>query len=174
MQKSAGFTIVEIIVVCIALGILVSIGVIGWSTVLTQSRDQARADEQRDWVTRFQTYRQRYFVYPTADGSGTAITGQHCLGTGFPGGQCKSSGSPITENANSTIMQELAKVGTLPDYAHDIAPNGYIGPWVQFVAGSPGSIRIYQSYTQSTCPDDTNKDTSYTGANICYVELSKN
>lgn len=172
MEKRAGFTVVEILIVCIVLGILVTIGTIGWSNTVEKSRDRTRETEQNAWAKSFETYRQRFVVYPHANASGVAIAGEHCLGTGFPGGRCKSSGSPIAENANSAIMQELEKVGTLPSYPHEQPAGGYIGPWVNY--NTTGEIRIYQSYTQASCPEGTVDDTSYTGATVCYIRLTKN
>lgn len=172
MQKSSGFTVVEIIVVCIVIAILASIGVVSWSATQRNSRDDVRASEQRDWAKRFETFRSRYMVYPNASDAGVAITGEHCLGTGFPGGRCKGSVGPITENASSTIMLQLAKVGTLPSFKHTAA-RGYVGPWVQFIAGTPGTIRIYHSYENTDCPSGTTKDTSFTGATVCYIQFTK-
>ncbi len=173
MQKSPGFTIVEIIVVCVVITILASIGVVSWSNTLRASRDSTREAEQKDWAKRFETFRSRYFVYPNASDAGVAITGEHCLGTEFPSGRCKGGVSPIAENASSTIMLQLAKVGTLPSFKHTVA-RGYVGPWVQFIAGTPGTIRIYHSYEQNDCPNNTIKDTSFTGAAVCYIQFTKN
>lgn len=173
MQKSPGFTIVEIIIVCIVISILAGIGIVSWSATLRNSRDDVRASEQKDWAKRFETFRSRYSVYPSASDTNVAITGEHCLGTGFPSSRCKGGGSPVTENASSTIMQQLAKVGTLPSFKHTTA-RGYVGPWVQFIAGTPGTIRIYHSYENTDCPSGTTKDTSYTGATVCYIQFTKN
>ncbi|MBH1980475.1 prepilin-type N-terminal cleavage/methylation domain-containing protein [Candidatus Saccharibacteria bacterium] len=173
MQKSPGFTIVEIIIVCVVVAILASIGIVSWSATLRNSRDDVRASEHKDWAKRFETFRSKNTVYPNANDSGVAITGEHCLGTGFPSGRCKGGGSPITENATSTIMQQLAKVGTLPIYKHTAA-RGYVGPWVQFITGTPGAIRVYHSYENTDCPTGIAKDTSYAGATICYIEFTKN
>lgn len=118
MQKSPGFTIVEIIIVCIVISILAGIGIVSWSATLRNSRDDVRASEQKDWAKRFETFRSRYSVYPSASDTNVAITGEHCLGTGFPSSRCKGGGSPVTENASSTIMQQLAKVGTLLFQTH--------------------------------------------------------
>lgn len=173
MQKSSGFTVVEIIVVCVVIAILASIGIVSWSATQRNSRDDVRASEQRDWAKRFETFRSRYMVYPNASDTGVAITGEHCLGTGFPSARCKGGISPITENPSSTIMLQLAKVGTLPAFKHTIA-QGYVGPWVQYIAGTPGTIRIYHSYENADCPSGITKDTSFTGATICYIQFTKN
>lgn len=93
MQKSPGFTIVEIIIVCVVVAILASIGIVSWSATLRNSRDDVRASEHKDWAKRFETFRSKNTVYPNANDSGVAITGEHCLGTGFPSGRCKGGGS---------------------------------------------------------------------------------
>lgn len=174
MHKSGGFTIVELIIVCIVIGILAGIVTAGWSASLVAGRDRTRQTEQQDWLKRFETYRQRYNLYPDTDDTGTVIgAGEYCLGTGFPSGRCKNISSGPSENATSILMTQLAKVGTFPDYKHS-SINGYSGPWAQYVSGSPDSIRIYQIYESSDCPTNTTKDTSITGATACYVSLTKN
>lgn len=175
MQKSSGFTVVEIIVVCIAIGILASIVVVGWSGTLISGKDHNRAAEQQEWASRFETYRNRYMVYPNAadDTGTTALSGRYCLGTGFPGNNCAGGGilTATNDTSPSKLMQVLAKVGTLPSYTHETV-NGYTGPWADYTTST--RIRIYHSYAESTCPARTTRDTSFTGATICYIELTKN
>lgn len=173
MQKSSGFTVVEIIVVCIAVGILASIVIVGWSGTLINSKDQIRETDQKEWVSQFETYRNRYMVYPnSADDAGTtALNGRYCLGANFPSGNCGGGGATATTAGSTALMKALAKVGSAPDHAH-VAANGYTGPWADFT--NSGYIRIYQSYSNTTCPTGTIKDTGFAGATICYVQLTKN
>lgn len=175
MQKSSGFTVVEIIVVCIAIGILASVVVVGWAGTLTAGKDRNRASEQKEWATRFETYRNRFMVYPnSADDTGTtSLNSRYCLGTNFPSNNCAGGGILTSTNDSSPnkLMQALAKVGSLPSYTHE-AINGYTGPWADYTNST--RIRIYHSYLKSTCPDGTTKDTSFTGATICYIEFTKN
>lgn len=174
MHKSGGFTIVEIIVVCIAISILASMVAVGWGATLKLSRDNIRETEQRDWTKRFENYRQRYTIYPDTDNTGTAIAnGTYCLGTGFPGGRCKLTIGGTAENAANPVMTQLAKIGTLPDYKHT-AVGGYSGPWAEYIAGTPALIRIYQVYERGDCPDSMTKDTGITGVTACYQQLTKN
>jgi len=50
MRKSAGFTVVELIVICVVLGILVSIGTVAWSATSNRSTDRTLAAEQQAWL----------------------------------------------------------------------------------------------------------------------------
>lgn len=172
MYKSGGFTIIEVIVVCIVIGILVGIGTIGWSSSLTAGRDRTREIEQQDWVKRFQTYKQRYNLYPsyTSDSSSTALTGRYCLGTGFPSGQCGGASTTATEATSAGLMTQLAKIGTLPEFKHTVA-RGYTGPWVDYSVAT--RIRIFQAYEGTNCPANTT-NAAVSGATICYVDLDKN
>lgn len=177
MRKTSGFTIVEIIIICAVVGILAGIIAVGWNGTLIAGRDRARNSEQQDWAKRFETYRQRFGTYPASNlASTTALTGTHCLGQGFPDSRCvRSSGVPYTtENTSSDIMQLLAKVGTLPEYKHLPARGGYIGPWVSYIAGTPGNVRIYHAYEATDCPNGTTHDTSYSGGTVCYIQFTKN
>lgn len=175
MRKSYGFTIVEVIIVCIVIGILASVVIIGWSGTMMGSKDDVRANEQHAWVSRFETFRNRYSVYPnsaTSDNS-TALNGRYCLGIKFPSNQCAGGGITTATNdaLPNQLMQDLAKVGTLPDFTHETA-QGYTGPWADYT--NPAYIRIYQSYLGQSCPEKTTQDTNFTGATICYVQLAKN
>ena len=172
MYKSGGFTIIEVIVVCIVIGILVGIGTIGWSSSLTAGRDRTREIEQQDWVKRFQTYKQRYNLFPSyvSDSSSTALNARYCLGTGFPSGQCGGGSTTATEAASTGLMTQLAKIGTLPEFKHTAA-KGYTGPWADYSVAS--RIRIFQAYEGTSCPTDTT-NAAITGATVCYVDLAKN
>lgn len=173
MEQTRGFTLVEIIIVCVVLGLLVSVGAIGWSSTLIAGRDRVRAGELADWEKRYDNYRRTNFVYPNTDSAGNPLTGEYCLGSNFPGGICKKVSSPISESSSAGLQAELEKAGQVPNYAH-VSANGYIGPWVRYYPGSPGSIRLYHSFEQSSCPNNTTKDSSFTGATICYIELTQN
>lgn len=174
MHKSGGFTIVEIIIVCIVLGILVTIGTVAWGGTLVSGRDRTRLAEQQHWVKRYETYRNRYGVYPNATSAGAALTGRYCLGTGFPSNTCAGGAIATTTNdaAPNGVMVELAKVGTPPDYKHSAARGNYIGPWADYTTST--RIRIYQAYEGTVCPAPSVQDTTYSGATLCYIELIKN
>lgn len=186
MQKMSGFTIVEIIIVCVVLGILASVIGFGWNGTLVAGRDRMRETEQKDWARRFETYRQRFNAYPAANLAGTAaLTGSYCLGVDFPSNRCiRSTGTPFeTASTSSTspsslpdILQQLAKIGTLPEYKHVAGRGGFVGPWVQFISGTPGTIRIYHAYESATCPGETTQDTNspYSGGTVCYIQFTKN
>lgn len=173
MYKSGGFTIVEVLIVCIVIGILASIGIVSWGGSLTGGRDRTRLAEQQDWAKRFETYRNRYNVYPNAASGGGALSGRYCLGTGFPTNSC--AGASIATSTNDAspndVMVELAKVGTTPDYKHQAARGGYVGPWADYTSSS--RIRIQQAYEGTSCPSGTTQE-SITGATVCYIELAKN
>lgn len=177
MKKSRGFTIVEILIVIAVLGILFTIVSVAWITILRQGEDDTRYAEQQEWVSRFETYRGQHGVFPnsaSATENTTPLTGEYCLGTGFPGNRCKrvSGADSIStnDNAPNRVMQELAKVGTLPDYQR-IAVGEYVGPWADY--RTPTEIRVYQAYDSTPCPGDTTRDTALSEGVVCYITLRK-
>lgn len=48
-----GFTIVELLVVIVVFGILLTAGTIGWGTFIVSSQNQARETELKQWAKTF-------------------------------------------------------------------------------------------------------------------------
>ena len=164
MYKRYGFTVVELIVVCIALGILASLSLMWFGGARTASQDRLQSTEVNEWAQRFNTYRNRYMVYPSM------TNGDYCLGTGFPSGKCKyvTGGTAVAESGNTAILTELQKVGTLPSYTHNTVKGTMAGPWANFTSTY---IRIYGAFNNS-CPTGTTQDATYTAARVCYIQLN--
>lgn len=168
-----GFTVVEILVVTAVIGILFGIVTVAWSFTLRDGEDDTRYAEHQEWVSRFATYRAQHNVYPNS-ASPTANTeplnGRYCLGTDFPDNQC-GDGIAATPLGSNRVLQEISKVGTLPEYTHKKA-GSYTGPWADYSQfPATGQIRIYQAYFNSPCPSDTTHDAAFTGGTVCYIAL---
>lgn len=156
------------------IGILFTIVTVAWSITLRQGEDDTRHAEQQEWVSRFETYQAQQGVYPnssSATDNTSQLSGRYCLGTNFPNNRCGNNDIPTDDASPNRVMQELRKVGTLPEYEHKLV-RGRSGPWADYQ--TPAYIRVYQAYYNSQCPNGTTHDSTYSGEGaVCYVTLSK-
>ena len=169
----SGFTMVEIILVVAVLGILLTITVLGWSAVSSNSRDQARAQDVKQWASTFDLYKSRYAIYPIlpATTGGSGITGRtFCLGTfnqdqpanySSKCGYYKLAVGSRTFNANSTDAQamqaEVKKVGNLPQNSSYAVNDTVVGPilYIEKSTGSGTSINVmakFINFFEGSCP----------------------
>lgn len=167
MKKLPGFTVVEILIIIAVIGILFTIVTVAWSSTMRDSEDDTRHAEHQEWVSRFETYETQQGIYPDLASSSSGTS--YCLGTKFAGNRCGANNIATNDAANPAI-NELGKVGTLPEYTHKDA-HGRTGPWARYYTSS---IRVYHAYYNGTCPSGTTRDTTFTGEGaVCYVTLNK-
>jgi prepilin-type N-terminal cleavage/methylation domain-containing protein len=125
-----GFTIVELLIVIVVIGILASLVLNSFSGLQTEARNASRVVEFNAWKKGFETYKAMYGSYPNvADGG-------YCLGTGFPNAKCRDYASEwaVYAEADSTVlMNELSKVTKVQDVEH-VPVNGTVGPYVEYTA----------------------------------------
>lgn len=95
-KSGAGFTLMELLVVMVLLGILVSLGLSSYRSSQTKSRDSRRKSELRQISLALETYFNDKGKYPNADGSG------HIMGCTPDDASICSWGSQFIDK-NSTI-----------------------------------------------------------------------
>lgn len=134
-MKQQGFTIVELIVVVVVLGLLAAVSIVGYSTVSAMAKKNTKVTNMRDWERVIRGYKAIHDVYP---GNGA---GGYCLGSGFPDGdndglgECrdfKSTNDTVRyqEEDQSELYDMLAEVSTtLPDVPKTVIQNKHVGPW---------------------------------------------
>lgn len=174
MRKTmSGFTIIELIVVIVVIGILAAITIVAYNGVQARALNTARISEVDAWQKQF-------MLYYAANGANPSVApGNYCLGTGFPGGACrnyKESGTNTYYQANNTaLMTALQQTnGALPTGPRQPVNNAYIGPFVNIWAGNTGfSMFSFFTGKNTDCPlpmtylwDDGN------GAIMCQINIS--
>jgi prepilin-type N-terminal cleavage/methylation domain-containing protein len=132
MRKSkSGFTIVELLIVIVIIGILASIVVVSYNGFQQRARNADRFLQVRNWKNAFQLYRAKYGKFPPV-----ASKDSYCLGTGFPNGKCReylaSGANTYLESDNAALMTELKKVGTLPTINPAPIHGWIVGPYVNY------------------------------------------
>lgn len=117
-----GFTIVELLIVIVVLGVLLSIVTVAWAQYINSSQDSARETETIAWSNTFDLYKSRFFVYPVMP-TDKDHPGIACLGgvdsfptaTNLTGGnkcgQYKSSDASAYASTSAAFDTAIKKVG---------------------------------------------------------------
>lgn len=151
---SSGFTIVELLIVIVVIGILASITVVTYSGAQKRARNAARVSELVSWKDQFELYFSLNGQYPSmADGG-------YCLGTGFPDtsgdgvGDCHDLyWAPGRASENTTLNDALRTVGDLPSGIRDDV-DGSIGPYTQYSSTEVEVTGVFEG-SASECPANT-------------------
>lgn len=170
--KQYAFTIVELLVVIVVIGILASISIVAYNGIQVRALNSARLVEMKAWNKQFQIYRSLNGQYP-----GVA-SGDYCLGTNFPNGNCRDyHGTDATtgavaydETQNTVLMNELATIGTLPSGPRKPV-SGTVGPYISFWGSGYYLEQVFES-TTGECADGTKVSWYDDSENllICYIE----
>lgn len=152
-----GFTIVELLIVIVVIGILAAIVIIAFNGVQTRATNVSRINEIRSYERIMESYKIQFDRYPPV------ANGNYCLGTGFPTGQvlttqkvCRDwkSGSAdvtATESASAGLMAELNKVGTATNSNHNNTSEDTIGPFAIFRDSEIELVAVLKSSTADIC-----------------------
>lgn len=179
-NKTNGFTLTELIIVIVALGILATIAIAVWGGVQTWSQNKARLGELQQWASAFDTYKAKYAYYPSMPTGSDGASEPYCLGTfSKTSSRCGEYGSivagktiqatntpPTTAGtAAETIRTELAKVGNVPTNSADAVNATFIGPYIIFNKSTAGpTVTIVAQFVGifkgTSCPSETTAYTS--------------
>lgn len=183
-----GFTIVELLIVVVVIGILAAIVIVAYNGVTRTAQQKVIYNEMIEWRKLFQAYKAVNGAYPNPSpgaggdpvndgGPGTAVKRFYCLGTGFPNGYCYVSNpadtvNGIAESKNAALMAQLATVGSFPanskKYVYD---NNVVGPFLQYQTAD--SMYIWGEFPAgTTCPSDTMDGYGTAGRQQCYMALN--
>ncbi len=162
-RTDRGFTIVELLIVIVVIGILAAITIVAYNGVQSRARNISRAAEATQMAKLLSSYKALNGNYPTI-GSGASAS---CIGTGFP--DFNSDGLPdcwdvriigaMTFHPDATFNSALQTMGSTPQGNRTVVEypfdgNGFVGP-VYVIAGGPNSsgtayVRFFQEGT--SCP----------------------
>ncbi len=185
IRKSLGFTIVELLIVVVIIGILAAIVIVAYNGVTQTAQQSAISSEVKQWVKLFEVYKATNGSYPlpsgtptTGGGPGTSVLDRYCLGTGFQQiagtGYCYlvAAGTiySVAESTGTSLITQLSTVGTPPSNSKKYTYGSVAGPTFRYVSAS--DIRVGSTYPGGiTCPSGMILEYSGGGRTDCYIRL---
>ena len=160
MSKNiSGFTIVELIVTIVVIGIIASISIVSYNGIQTRTNNENRTAQLHAWKTTFERYKAKEGTVPfpnTTTGTG------FCLGTtGFPNGfdsvpRCRdylyNGSTSLRVSDNAALMAELQTVVPSLPSAQNVPVGGTVGPYVYYNASTISIQGAFQGSSTSECP----------------------
>lgn len=129
-SKKLGFTIVELLIVIVVIGILSGIIILTYQGVTSQSRNSQTAASIKVYVEALNLHKTLKGSYPTGNADNKT-----CLGTGYPDGKCWNG--EIEENESFTQALKSVHGDKMPASGNEKL--GLRGAWFS-AAGSGGGV----------------------------------
>jgi prepilin-type N-terminal cleavage/methylation domain-containing protein len=101
VKNQTGFTIVELLIVIVVIGILAAITVVAYNGVQQRSNNTAIITNARNTINLIKSYKATYGSYPSLGG--------YCVTTD---NSCVNYNSAVVTSNNASWMTELRKMGT--------------------------------------------------------------
>lgn len=154
--SSFGFTIVELLIVIVVIGILAALVLNAFSGAQAKARNAARIDAADAWVKALDVY------FASAPKGSPPAPFNYCLGTGYPGGQCYDLDSgPRSEStaAMSVFRAGGIQLNSFPS-TPVIAANGHrmVGGLLSYGAYTDGIGGVVQPQVIIYFLEGTNQD----------------
>lgn len=99
-QKQSGFTIVELLIVIVVIGILAAITIVAYNGFQQRARNAQVSTGVNAYVKAIESYRVVKGEYPSASG---------CLGANYPGNICWASNGSADRSVSATLDSQLSE-----------------------------------------------------------------
>ena len=160
-----GFTIVELLIVIVVIGILAAIVIVTYNGIQQKAWNVARMSELREWDTSFSLYKAVNSTYPPSPN--LDAQDYYCLGRNFPSNACWNpydyliagqTNQPIAyaDNGILTAIESVSSLPNGPRWGIGGGPNQTmgdgVGPIVEYHSGVAYSV---WNFFYVPCPSST-------------------
>jgi len=150
--KQQGFTIVELLIVIVVIGILAAITIVAYNGIQQRAKNSQVIAGANAYYKAILNYKTTYNVLPTATG---------CLGANYPGNNCWMDGSTPNQSVNATLDTQLSEfIGSnKPTLATSLLKMGSGGIYTNLSragltytnSGANKELRYYLDGNNQTC-----------------------
>lgn len=199
---SRAFTIVELLVIIVVIGILAGIAGIYYQKADVRARNTSRLTVLTNYRDMFSTYAAHEESYPSVPQAG-----HYCLGGGLAtsdyiatngGGTVPNTVSPYTDvemYCGDNILDAAKRYASYPPLEKSLvtiadagtdnsqlsanlgANKTSLGPFVEYIDAGSGTVKLRLTgvFDGDTCPDGTAKIVDYDGGKVvlCGIDLNK-
>lgn len=159
--KNTGFTIVELLIVIVIIGVLAGITVVAFNGIQERARNARYASAIDSYTKALTAYKGEFGEYPSTElPPGETGNGTVCLGDkypaasgGFPEGRCLAYNSSYDYQVNTAVNEALRKVmGAHPNTSDLVYRGTNRGLWYQSVGTVTRATNISYSISgNQTC-----------------------
>ena len=182
-QKQHGFTIVELLIVIVVIGILAAITIVAYNGIQQRARNTQTVNAITGWVKALKLYEADNGSMPGNSGCLGTMYGYGPDGTDISGYQCRQDSPTYGININNTFNTALTKYlpGTFPQpsltatYLHN---SSYWYKGAYYYATVPGRIDFVLEGKNTVCPTigglilNSSQNSSTTDTVFCSIKFA--
>lgn len=150
VKKNKGFTIIELLIVIVVIGILAAITIVAYNGIQQRARNAQVTSGVNAYVKAIESHKVVKGEYPTVSG---------CLGANYPSNNCWTTGGSATWSVNATLDSQLSEFipnkPTLATSLLEMGPSypGYFraGFIYNFTSSAYIEMRYYLAGSNQSC-----------------------
>jgi prepilin-type N-terminal cleavage/methylation domain-containing protein len=184
-MNKRGFTIVEMLITIVVIGILAAISLVAYNGVQKRAETAARYAEVIAWRDSFLLYEANKRSWPSGIPESSDMPNPpgpdfYCLGDSFPNGndgqpRCRDKGGSFSylQSKSVTLLSQLREYSTIPKTDKKYIDNR-VGPWARVYADATKTLEINQVFPGNiTCPGELITVYSVSAWTHCQLKIDR-